>query len=72
MCAQLALTPASTLQQDREVKLHLLVLQAFPRVPACPATLNPATWMLEISSPHQELLLGNDFAQLYLQSELCK
>jgi hypothetical protein len=41
-------------------------------VPACPATLNPATWMLEISSPHQELLLGNDFAQLYLQSELCK
>ncbi|KAG5540634.1 hypothetical protein RHGRI_020755 [Rhododendron griersonianum] len=31
---------------------------------------NPATWMLEVTSPAQEVALGVDFAQLYKNSEL--
>ncbi|KAL4278141.1 hypothetical protein GQ457_03G042110 [Hibiscus cannabinus] len=33
---------------------------------------NPATWMLEVSSPAQEMALGVDFADLYKNSELHK
>ncbi|GMI91873.1 pleiotropic drug resistance 12, ATP-binding cassette G40, PLEIOTROPIC DRUG RESISTANCE 12 [Hibiscus trionum] len=33
---------------------------------------NPATWMLEISSPAQEMAFGVDFADLYKNSELHK
>lgn len=31
---------------------------------------NPATWMLEVTSPAQELALGVDFTDLYKNSEL--
>ena len=31
---------------------------------------NPATWMLEITSSAQEVLLGVDFADVYKNSEL--
>lgn len=31
---------------------------------------NPATWMLEVTTSAQELLLGVDFADLYRNSEL--
>ncbi|KAF8026782.1 hypothetical protein BT93_F3302 [Corymbia citriodora subsp. variegata] len=33
---------------------------------------NPATWMLEVTSPAQELALGVDFADLYRKSDLYK
>ncbi|KAK5830951.1 hypothetical protein PVK06_014746 [Gossypium arboreum] len=33
---------------------------------------NPATWMLEVSTPEQEMALGVDFADLYESSELHK
>ncbi|CAL1385159.1 unnamed protein product [Linum trigynum] len=33
---------------------------------------NPATWMLEISTPRQEEVLGVDFAMLYKKSDLYK
>ncbi|CAI0438488.1 unnamed protein product [Linum tenue] len=33
---------------------------------------NPATWMLEISTPRQEAVLGVDFAMLYKKSDLYK
>ncbi|XP_022777146.1 pleiotropic drug resistance protein 1-like [Durio zibethinus] len=33
---------------------------------------NPATWMLELSTPAQEMALGVDFADLYKTSELHK
>ncbi|PPD92547.1 hypothetical protein GOBAR_DD10505 [Gossypium barbadense] len=33
---------------------------------------NPATWMLEVSTPEQEMALGVDFADLYERSELHK
>lgn len=31
---------------------------------------NPATWMLEVTSPAQELALGVDFSDLYKNSDL--
>ena len=31
---------------------------------------NPATWMLEVTSPAQEVGLGVDFAEMYKSSEL--
>lgn len=31
---------------------------------------NPATWMLEVTTPAQESALGVDFADLYKNSEL--
>lgn len=31
---------------------------------------NPATWMLEITAPAQELVLGVDFAEVYKSSSL--
>ncbi|GAA0169413.1 ATP-binding cassette [Lithospermum erythrorhizon] len=33
---------------------------------------NPATWMLEVSSSSQEMMLGVDFADIYKNSELYK
>lgn len=33
---------------------------------------NPATWMLEVSSSSQEMILGADFAEIYKNSELYK
>ncbi|CAI0420527.1 unnamed protein product [Linum tenue] len=33
---------------------------------------NPATWMMEVSSPGQEVTLGVDFAALYKRSDLYK
>ena len=31
---------------------------------------NPATWMLEVTAPSQEIALGVDFAAIYKSSEL--
>jgi len=31
---------------------------------------NPATWMLEVTTPAQELTLGVDFHEIYRNSEL--
>uniref|UniRef100_A0A7N0VKM0 ABC transporter domain-containing protein n=1 Tax=Kalanchoe fedtschenkoi TaxID=63787 RepID=A0A7N0VKM0_KALFE len=41
-------------------------------VPKIRADCNPATWMLEITSPSTEARLGLDFAQLYKESHLCR
>ena len=46
------------------------LLQAIPGVPKIKDGCNPATWMLEISSPAVESRLGVDFAELYTKSEL--
>jgi hypothetical protein len=34
--------------------------------------LNPATWMLDVSSVGSQAALGVDFADVYSSSELCK
>ncbi|KAL0051690.1 hypothetical protein WJX82_000289 [Trebouxia sp. C0006] len=45
---------------------------AVPGVPAIEGELNPATWMLEITTPGMEYQLGVDFAQVYRESNLAK
>ncbi|KAL3160198.1 hypothetical protein ABBQ32_010959 [Trebouxia sp. C0010 RCD-2024] len=45
---------------------------AVPGVPAIQGELNPATWMLEITTPGMEHQLGVDFAQVYRESDLAK
>ena len=43
-----------------------------PGVPAIEGELNPATWMLEITTPGMEDQLGVDFAQVYRESDLAR
>lgn len=45
---------------------------ATPGVEAPPAELNPATWMLDVSSVGSEAKLGANFADVYAQSDLHK
>ncbi|KAG6547995.1 hypothetical protein Mapa_010429 [Marchantia paleacea] len=44
--------------------------QALPGVPKIKEGYNPATWMLEVSSPAMEIKLNVDFAELYKSSNL--
>ena len=44
-------------------------MQTIPNVPPHKEGVNPATWMLEISTPGQEKRTGVDFAEHYDQSE---
>lgn len=39
-------------------------------MPAIKSRINPANWMLEVTSPEAERQTGRDFAQLYARSEL--
>ncbi len=39
-------------------------------MPAIKSRINPANWMLEVTSPEAEKRTGQDFAQLYARSEL--
>ena len=41
---------------------------AIPNVPPIRTGINPATWMLEISTPGMEERLGVDFADIYEKS----
>ena len=43
-----------------------------PGVPALRQGVNPATWMLEVSTPAAEQRMGLDFADAYRKSELFK
>jgi hypothetical protein len=49
---------------------YVNLLQAIPGIPRIKDGHNPATWMLEISSPIVESQLRVDFAELYIKSEL--
>lgn len=46
--------------------------EAIPGVPRIQDGLNPATWMLQVSTPAMEAQIGVDFAQLFAESELNK
>lgn len=46
--------------------------QAISGVPKIPEDLNPATWMLEVTTPGNEARLGTDFADSYANSGLFK
>ena len=39
-------------------------------MPALEAGLNPATWMLQVSTPGMESTIGVDFGQIYRDSSL--
>ena len=45
-------------------------MQAVPGVPKITEGYNPATWMLEVSSPLAEARLNVDFAEIYANSAL--
>ena len=47
-------------------------MQGYQGVPPCPATLNPATWMLDISTAGEEERMGINWADIYDKSPLCK
>ncbi|TVU38820.1 hypothetical protein EJB05_12212 [Eragrostis curvula] len=54
------------------VQSHLLVeyFEEIPGVPKITEGYNPATWMLEVSSPLAEARLNVDFAEIYANSAL--
>jgi hypothetical protein len=61
--------------QRRERQQKLLVMdcifvQAVPGVPKITEGYNPATWMLEVTSPLAEARLNVDFAEIYANSAL--
>ena len=47
-------------------------MQGVDGVPNIQEGLNPATWMLEVTTPGMEDKLGVNFAEYYSQSELAK
>ncbi|KAK4784725.1 hypothetical protein SAY86_019093 [Trapa natans] len=51
---------------------HKLIeyFEAVPGVPKIEDGYNPATWMLDVSTPAAEALLGVDFAEVYAKSSL--
>ena len=46
--------------------------EAVPGAQSIPEDLNPATWMLEVTTPGNEERLGIDFADIFEQSSLCR
>ena len=48
----------------------LVFYQAIPGVPKIKDGYNPATWMLDISTPQVESQLDVDFADIYANSSL--
>ncbi|KAL8138808.1 hypothetical protein V2J09_004809 [Rumex salicifolius] len=52
---------------------HLIkYFESIPGVPKIKDGYNPATWMLEVTTPAQELTLDIDFSHLYKNSDLYK
>ncbi|KAK9723827.1 hypothetical protein RND81_05G028100 [Saponaria officinalis] len=53
---------------------HKLVeyFEGIPRVPKLKEDYNPATWMLDVTSPQAEAELNVDFAELYANSKVYK
>ncbi len=51
---------------------HRLIeyFKAVPGVPDLQEGLNPATWMLQVSTPGMESTLGVNFAEIYQNSDL--
>ncbi len=47
-------------------------MQGVDGVPRIEEGLNPATWMLEVTTPGMEDKLGVSFAEYYTNSELAK
>lgn len=50
----------------------LLCVQGVKGAPAIEEGMNPATWMLEVTTPGMESKLGISFAEYYASSDLAK
>ena len=50
--------------------MFICFYKAIPGVEKIKDGYNPATWMLEVSAPSQEVALGVDFSDIYKRSEL--
>ena len=50
--------------------VNLIFPQAIPGVPKITERYNPATWVLEVSSPLSEARLNMNFAEIYANSML--
>ena len=50
----------------------MIEMQAVKGVPAIKDGLNPATWMLEVTTPGAEARTGVDFADIYRNSDLAR
>ena len=59
-----------TYSQVSRVRFSCGSPQALPGVPKLREGVNPATWMLEISTPAAEQRLNLDFAEAYRNSKL--
>ncbi|KAJ6964438.1 ABC transporter G family member 31 [Populus alba x Populus x berolinensis] len=49
-------------------KIMIDYFQGIKGVPPCPDGYNPATWMLEVTTPTAEERVGEDFSELYRKS----
>lgn len=47
----------------------LLCVQGLSGITPIPSGYNPATWMLEVTTPACEERIGDDFANIYRNSE---
>lgn len=50
------------------VFIFILFIQGISGIPSIPDGYNPATWMLEVTSPAVEQRIGGDFADIYRNS----
>jgi hypothetical protein len=44
-------------------------VQGISGIPPIPSGYNPVTWMLEVTAPAAEERIGEDFAEIYRNSE---
>ena len=71
MCGTTFVATYDTQVHTRSI-LAIMAFQAVQGVPAVEGELNPATWMLEITTPGMEHHLGVDFAEVYRDSQLAR
>lgn len=49
--------------------IYIFISQGIRGIPPIPSGYNPATWMLEISTPAAEQRIGQDFAEIFQNSQ---
>ena len=49
--------------------VFLSALQGIRGIPPIPSGYNPATWVLEVTTPATEERIGEDFADIYKNSD---
>ena len=54
------------------MQAEVAALQSIEGVPKIQKGVNPATWMLDVTSPAVEERLGIDFSQHYASSDLAR